>query len=125
VSIGQAYSMYGNDYPSLAELTRGLAPWLGLAAAGGAGIAHIQEARLRRKLAVWWSLLPGVGTTALCIILYLVVPDDRYMSPVGGHWLVMLLVAVVLSLVLIPPWALAVWLSLKAVRRFRGNAPSP
>jgi formate hydrogenlyase subunit 3/multisubunit Na+/H+ antiporter MnhD subunit len=107
--------MYDNDY-SISLL--GVAGWLAVAALGGSAIAFIRTPKLRRRIAIWWSLVPAVAITALCVILYIVLPEDRYLSP-DGHWLVMLLVAAFLSLALTSLWAFIVWLSVKTVRHFR------
>ena len=107
--------MYGNDY-SVSLL--GVAAWLVVAALGGGGIGCVRQSPLRGRLAVCWALLPAIAITSFCTILYVVLPADRFLSPVGWHWLMMLFTAAVLSLVLTLPWAFVVWLSVKAARRF-------
>lgn len=109
--------MYDNDY-SVSLLW--VAGWLAVAALGGGVIALVRQPSLRRKLTIWWSLFPALAATTVCAILYLVMPEDRYLST-GGHWLIMLMVAVVVSLTYTPPWAFVVWISTKSVKRFRGE----
>lgn len=112
--------MYDNDYSiSLAGVTA----WLTVAALVGGCIAFVRRDDIRNWLLVAWYLFPAAAMTILCVVLYFVLPDDRYMSPVGGHWLVMLSVAAVLAFLLTPPWAAAAWIAAKLMRRYRGNPP--
>lgn len=116
MSSPAAVLMYDNDYSiSLAAF----AGWLAVAALVGGGIASIRRENIRNRLLVGWYLFPAAAMTVLCAVLYFVLPDDRYMSPVGGHWLITLYVAAVLALILTPPWAAAAWIAAKLVRRYR------
>lgn len=111
--------MYDNDY-SVSLLA--VAAWLLVATLVAAGIGLIRQPNLRKRLAIGWALFPAIAMTTLCAILYVVLPDERYMSPPGGHWLVMLGAAAALSIILTPVWALSVWLSLRAVDGCRNAA---
>ena len=111
-------NMYDNDYfISWAAVS----VWLAVAALVGGGIALIRQAGVRDRLLFGWYVFPAAAVTILCAVLYVVLPDNRYMSPAGGHWLVMLLTAAALSLVLTPPWALVAWMAAKLVAHFRGD----
>ncbi|MFZ4066724.1 MAG: hypothetical protein ACOYKF_04205, partial [Phenylobacterium sp.] len=112
-------NMYGNDY----SVSWGaISAWLAIAALVGGGIALIRQADVRNSLLFGWYLFPAAAMTILCAVLYVVLPDDRYMSPAGGHWFVMLLAAAALALILTPPWALAAWIAAKLTERFRGGS---
>jgi hypothetical protein len=111
--------MYGNDY----SVSWGaISAWLAVAALVGGGIALIRPAGVSNRLLFGWYLFPTAAVTILFAVLYVVLPDDRYMSPAGGHWLVMLLAAAALALILTPPWALAAWIAAKLVERCRGSS---
>lgn len=106
--------MYGNDYSIPLPAVIG---WLMIAALGGCGFAFVRSAVARRRLLVAWAWLPSFMFCAFCAYLYVVIAGDRYMSPHGHHWLVMIGVGFALSLIVTPIWALAAIVSFKAVRR--------
>jgi hypothetical protein len=112
--------MYENDY---SVSLPGIALWLLVAAFVSCGLAFIRRPVLRKRLLLACYWFPAWAATAFCAALGIVLPDDRYMSsPVGWHWLILLCVAILLSLLLTPIRALTVRVSLRLAGRFRQSS---
>lgn len=101
--------MYGNDYFDVSPW--GIFAWLIVAITGSAGLALIKRADVQRRMMRAWALFPAIGISVSCLILYVGLPDDRYMSPPGWHWLILLCVAM----------AIVVWVTAKITKRLRRN----
>lgn len=107
--------MYDNNYFDIP--LEGLAFWIVVAASGSFVINLLMDAAVRNRLLRLWIFFPAIAISGLIIVLYFVLPDDSF-TP-SGRGLVMLTAAILLSLIITPPWAAVVWCSNKLAVRYR------